>query len=66
MTWTGNDPAWKNMIDRWNEGDNKKQGLEQMFKNENESQNVKAYADFFGLWNMTTWEQLKNADIYKK
>jgi hypothetical protein len=41
--------------------------LEKLFRNGNETQNVKAYAEFFELWwNITTWEQLKNADISKK
>ena len=39
------------MIKWWNKDDNKKQGLEQMFKNNEsgETNSVKAYADFFGL-----------------
>ena len=68
VTWIGDDSVWSNMINRWNEGKNREQGLEQMFKsNKSREQNsVKAYAKFFGLWNITTWEQLKNADISKK
>jgi len=54
------------MIRRWNEGDNKNQGLEQMFK-QNEAKNVEAYAKFFGLsLSSNTWEELKRADISKK
>ena len=66
--WMGNDKAWNDMIKRWNKDDNKKQGLEQMFKNNEsgETNSVKAYADFFGLWNITTWEGLKDLDISKK
>jgi len=66
--WTNNNTVWKNMISRWNNPNNKDdRTLEKMFKNGNETQNVEAYAEFFELWwNITTWEQLKNADISKK
>lgn len=66
ISWTWNDDAWNEMIRRWNEGDNKNQGLEQMFK-QNEAKNVEAYAKFFGLsLSSNTWEELKKADISKK
>lgn len=66
VTETNHNEAWNNMIKRWNEGNNKDQGLEQMFKNNTsgETNSVKAYADFFGLnLSSNTWEELKNADI---
>ena len=66
ITWTTNDRAWNLMITRWNDDDNKDKTLENMFQKD-ESNNVKAYADFFGLnLSQNTWEQLKNADISKK
>jgi hypothetical protein len=55
------------MIKRWNEGDNKKQDLEQLFRYENETENVKAYADFFGLTlDAYDWNHLRESDISKK
>lgn len=69
ISWTWNDIAWNNMIKRWNDGDNKKQGLEQMFKKNasGERDSVKAYADFFGLkLTSNTWNYLKDADISQK
>ena len=69
VTETNHNEAWNNMIKRWNEGNNKDQGLEQMFKKNpsGEPNSVKAYADFFGLnLSSNTWEELKNADISKK
>lgn len=69
VSWTSYDPVWNNMISRWNDDNNKDKTLEKMFKGNKsrEMQSVKAYADFFELWwNITTWEQLKNADISKK
>ena len=65
VSWIWNDDVWNEMIRRWNDGDNKNQGLEQLFK-QNEAKNVKAYADLFGLGNITSWEELKNKDISKK
>jgi hypothetical protein len=55
------------MIKRWNDDNNKNnRTLVNMFKKD-ESNNVKAYADFFGLnLSSNTWEQLRNADISKK
>ncbi len=59
--------VWNKMIERWNDDSNKNnRTLENMFKG-NEVNNVKAYADFFGLnLNQNTWEELKKADISKK
>lgn len=66
INWTKNDEAWNDMIKRWNEGNNKEQGLEQLFR-QNETRNVKAYADFFGLTlDAYDWNHLKGADISKK
>ena len=67
VSWTNNDTVWNSMIKRWNDDNNKNnRTLENMFKKD-ESNNVKAYADFFGLnLSSNTWEQLKNADISKK
>ena len=60
---------WVNMIERWNEWENNKQGLDQMFKKNKswEQASVGAYARLFGL-NLVSndWEHLKNADISKK
>jgi hypothetical protein len=54
------------MINRWNDDKNKDgRTLEKMFKTD-ENNNVKAYADFFGLsLSSNTWEELKKADISK-
>ena len=67
VSWT-NDLVWNNMISRWNNDNNKDKTLEMMFKKNGstETQSVKAYADFFGLWNITEWKDLKDADISKK
>ena len=66
ISWTKYDTAWNNMINRWNDDKNKDgRTLEKMFKTD-ENNNVKAYADFFGLsLSSNTWEELKKADISK-
>ena len=65
-----NELVWRNMVTRWNTWDNKKQGLEKMFKDNasKETQSVKAYAEMFGLQlnNNFTWENLIRKDISSK
>lgn len=56
---------WIEMVNRWNNPNNKdKKTLENLFKKD--SRYIKAYADFFGLWDVTWWDDLKNRDISKK
>lgn len=55
---------WKNMIDWWNTGNNKEQGLDGLFAHD-ETNYVRAYADFFGLRSITKWKDLKDRDISK-
>ena len=57
---------WKTMKDTWQKmRDNK--SLEELFQDKtNGSKFVEAYAKFFGLDNVNTWNELKEADISKK
>lgn len=56
-------PVWKEMVKSWqSEPDSSKRTLETLFK---DSRYVKAYADFFGLWSVSWWDELKNRDISK-
>ena len=59
--------AWKAMVNWWKEEKNKNKSLEDMFKDsEIWDKAVKAYAEFFWLWNIESWWELKEKDISKK
>jgi len=57
---------WKRMKETWEEmGESK--SLEKLFTDRtNGTKFVGAYAKFFGLWDITTWKELKKVDISKK
>lgn len=66
VTGTRYNDVWDKMIRDWNSSQitDIEKKLEEIFKGHEDR--IKAYADFFGLWNITTWEELKKADISKK
>ena len=66
VTGTSYDAVWNKMISDWKSSQitDIEKKLEYIFKDHTDR--IKAYADFFGLWNITTWEELKKADIAKK
>ncbi len=66
VTGTWYDNVWNNMISEWNSSQitDVEKKLEGIFKGN--TNRIRAYADFFGLWNIDTWEELKKADIAKK
>ena len=67
IQWNDRD-IWINMINRWNSASDTEKTLKNMFKKNisGEDNSVGAYARLFGLWNITTWEDLIDADISQK
>ena len=55
--------VWKKMVEWWKIEDNQKKSLKDMFDDIPNS--ARAYAEFFGLENITGWEDLKDEDISK-
>jgi len=54
--------AWENMVEKWDSLKDKTldEKYAEIFRIPNAA---RAYADFFGLWVINTWDELKNKDI---
>jgi hypothetical protein len=58
---------WKNMQNTWRNLKDGERNLDNLFSTVKNSENFrKDYAEFFGLRNITKWDDLKIADISKK